>query len=307
MKNYNIERGECQKTQTNFLLLNKESTVYSVHCAVAVVVLYIAFINEHTKVDMGQPKSWVLHVLMGILSVALIAQAGFPEVNYKAQKCAQPRDPSVVWTDNSKYWFHDPFFLIMVLFSLMYGLGTVASPGQNAHIVEKILCFDPSKLLPKENSVAEIVARIVAVLPTASFIYYFVWKVILKGELVKPVQSDMHIWEAPLAATFSLVFIPFGLYTIFGSKLFDDSNQILAWIRRFFTLRILAVVFLFAAFYVFVWRLQGGLFLNKADYRKLKNQVKQARESQVGLPVSHNSVAAASPTAAVSSMAAASS
>ena len=116
MKNYEIERGECQLTQTNFLLLNKGSTVYSLHCAVAVVLLYIAFINKASKIDGSEPRTWVLHVLMAVFAVALFAQAGFPQVNYEAQKCAQPKDPSVVWTDNSKYWFHDPFFLIMVLF-----------------------------------------------------------------------------------------------------------------------------------------------------------------------------------------------
>ena len=165
----------------------------------------------------------------------------------------------------------------------MYGLGTLASPssGEGVSMLEKIMCFDPSALLPKAGSLGEKIARMVAVLPTASFAYYFVWKVILQGELVKPVQSDMHVWEAPLALTFSLVFIPFGLYAIFGSKLFSTTNEVLKWVMRILTLRPLTAVFLFAAFYVFVWRLQGGLFLNKSDHETLKKQVTQAHMTQM--------------------------
>lgn len=289
MKNYDIERGQCQLTETNCLLLNKGSTIYSWHCFIAVVLLYIAFINEKSKISVSSPNSWTLHVVVAVVGVALIAQVGFPRVNYEAQKCAQPEDRSVVWTDKSRFWFRDPFFLIMVLFSLMYGLGVFASPHENVHLLEKIMCFDASKLLPSANGKMEIVARAVSVLPTAAFVYYFVWKVIANGSLIKPVQSDLYGWEAPVAAVFSLVFIPFGLYALFGSRLFNRESTIMTWVTRAFTFRPLVAVFLFAAVYVFIWRLQGGLFLNKEDSELLQKQVKAARlaqdrRSKVGRP-----------------------
>lgn len=283
MKNYDIKRGQCQLTETNRLLLNKGSTIYSAHCLIAVVLLYIAFINEKSKISLSSANSWTLHVIVAVIGVALIAQVGFPQVNYEAQKCAQPEDRSVVWTDNSKFWFRDPFFLVMVLFSLMYGLGVFASPNENVHLLEKIMFFDASKLLPAANTKTEIVARCVSVFPTAAFVYYFVWKVIMNGSLIKPVQSDLYGWEAPVAVVFSLVFIPFGLYTVFGSKLFNGQSKILTWVTKGFTFRPLVAVFLFAAVYVFIWRLQGGLFLNKEANDLLQNQVKEAQRLQANI------------------------
>ena len=277
MKNFDVERGECQLTQTNALLLNKSSTCYAAHCLVAVILLYLAVYFPYTKANTSSPNQYVIHVIVAVLAFALIGQAGFTKVNIKAQECAQPRDKRIVWTDNTKLWYRDPMFLILVIFSLLYGLGSISAGkmGENGKInVESLLCFDVSRLLPSvESTTAVIVTRVLSVLPAFAFVYYFVWKVILGGELVKPVQSDMMWWEAPLAATFACVFVPFGLYAIFGSKILGNGSVALTWARRIFTFRPLAFVFLFAAFYVFVWRLQGGLFLSKSEYRKLKKQV----------------------------------
>lgn len=261
MKNFDVERGACAKNNTNGLGLNAGSTTYAWHALVAVVVLYVVFVAPNSD--------GVLKTIAAFLAVGLLAQAGFCRVNREAQECARPADPSIEWSDNTRYWFRDPLFLIMCLASLGVGL-CIAAPGTAGF-------YDPSAVLPAAGTVKESIMRILALLPLLSFLYYFVWVVGQGGELVKPVQSDMKGWERPLAIFFSLVFLPCLAYAALGSQLWTDPRY--NWMRLASTFRPVCLVFLFAAGYVFTWRLQGGLFLSKDAYAKLKSQVQQAAQT----------------------------
>ena len=54
---------------------------------------------------------------------------------------------------------------------------------------------------------------------------------------------------------------------ILKDKLLDNNNIF----NKIITNRLLVFIFLFACFYVFIWRLNGGLFLNKEQHTKLKH------------------------------------
>lgn len=259
MKNFDVERGECAKNNTNGLDLNPGSTTYAWHALAAVVLLYLVFVMPNS--------TRVVHAIVALLAVALLAQAGFCRVNREAQACARPADPGIEWTDNTKYWFREPLFLIMCLASLGVGL-CIAAPGS-------VGCYDPSSVLPAPGSTGETVVRMLALLPLLSFLYYLVWVAGYGGELVKPVRSDMKGWERPLAIYFALVFLPCLAYSVLGSRLWEEDR--FEWLQKIATFRPLCLVFLFAAGYVFVWRLQGGLFLGKDAYKKLQQQVQDAK------------------------------
>ena len=258
MLNYNnVQQGLCA-LNNNCLGLNKGSTCYLVHVFLAVVVIFLSIHPQTRNV------SWQSITLIAV-SVALFLQIGFWNVNRQAQECAQPADKSIPWTDNSLFWYKDPFFLTLCVSSLLYGL-CLFMPGT-------VACFDLEKFLPA-SSVGKLIVRVTAVLPTLGFIYYFIWHVAMKNQLVKPVRSKMHWWERPLAIMFSLVFIPFLLYTIFGDNLITGEGGFKV-LRKFFTFRLWPAILLIAVLYVFVWRLQGGLFVSDKQYQKLNKAWKR--------------------------------
>ena len=192
------------------------------------------------------------------MATALILQAGFTNVNRQAQKCAQPADKTVVWSDGTRLWYRDAFFATLVIGSLLYGLAGLM-PGS-------LLCFDPDQLLFAKGTWGEALCRCLAVLPTIGFVYYFVWIVVKKNSLIKPVRSSLFPWERPLAVLFSLVFIPTLLYAVFGLQ---GGGQLL---KTLFSFRPLCLILLAAVFYVFVWRLQGGLFATKKQADELRQR-----------------------------------
>lgn len=254
--NFEVEKGVCALTQTNEIGLTKESMRYLWHAVGAVVLVYLC-LNPATRGEL----SWQ-NLLILVLAAAVLLQAGFKNVNRQAQKCAQPKDESVVWSDGTSFWYRDAWFMTLCAGSLLYGLGVVM-PGD-------ALFFDAKKVLPKTGTLTEKLLRGAAALPTLGFVYYFIWITVRKNELIKPVRSELIWWERPLAISFSLVFIPLLLYSFYGRALVETEDGLLSTMGKLFTFRGLCAVSLFAVFYVFVWRLQGGLFASKAQYDLLK-------------------------------------
>ena len=254
MKNYDIAKGQCA-LNTNFLGLNKGSTAYMIHGLAGVLVILLS-IHPLTR-----GFSWQ-SVTLVTLAITVFLQLGFWRVNKDAQKCAQPKDKSVVWTDNTLFWYKDPFFLTLCAGALVYGL-CLFMPGN-------IACFDLQKVLPSSD-LGKTVTRVLTAFPTVGFIYYFIWTVILKNQLVKPVRSTMYWWERPLAVIFSLVFLPLLLFTILGDRLVTGKG-VYKIVRGFFSFRLWPAIVLAAVLYVFVWRLQGGLFASKKQYDKLEQK-----------------------------------
>ena len=90
---------------------------YGMHVLAAVIVLMLVFFLPQTR-----GSSW-LYWTVALLSLAIVFQLGFSGVISEAQKCAKPSEPeNLPWQDNSTLWYRDPFFAILVLAGLLYGL-----------------------------------------------------------------------------------------------------------------------------------------------------------------------------------------
>lgn len=252
-------------------LFNPQSKVfkYGTHVLAAVLLLMLVVYLPQTR-----GSSW-LYWLVFLLALAMFLQLGFPGVIAEAQQCAKPAEPqNLPWKDNSTVWYRGPFFALLVLAGLFYGLCLFLEGSGN--VADKLLCFDPTGILPQQKPL-KILLRVVSFLPLIGFLYYLYFIVVQKGELVKPLRSRLHKFERPLAIYFSAVFIPFLLYGIFGSKLWEArfgeqgkwGESCLYLLRKCISFRLLPLVMLFAVGYVFVWRLQGGLFSKKEDYDKI--------------------------------------
>ena len=242
---------------------------YGMHVLAAVIILMLVFFLPQTR-----GSSW-LYWTVALLSLAIVFQLGFSGVISEAQECAKPSEPeNLPWQDNSTLWYRDPFFAILVLAGLLYGLCVFLEGSGN--VADKIFCFDPKQILPTQKPL-EILVRVLSFLPVIGFVYYFFFIVVKKGEVVKPLRSRLHSFERPLAIYFSAVFIPFVLYGIFGSKLLDARfdatapwwENCLCLLKKCMCFRLLPLIMLFAIGYLFVWRLQGGLFLKKKEYDQM--------------------------------------
>ena len=112
--------------------------------------------------------------------------------------------------------------------------------------------------------------KLVFIIPLFGFLYYFNYIVLQKGELIKPLPQRLYFFEAPLAFYFSLGFIPFLIAAIMGSNLLKSGI-----VNTILTNRILSGIALFGCFYIVIWRLNGGLFIDKKKYDSLKASLDQ--------------------------------
>ena len=128
------------------------------------------------------------------------------------------------------------------------------------------------------NVLDSIIMRVLFIIPLIGFLYYFNYIVIQRGVLIKPLSQRLYIFEPPLAFYFSLSFIPFLILGIFGSKILKKGL-----LNKILTNRIISLIFFIGALYIVVWRLNGGLFLKKNEYNKLRNSLDGVINNKTGL------------------------
>lgn len=252
---------ECYK-KTNFLKLNKKSMVYFTHILFSIALVYILLVNKNTRNIM--PLSLNIFFLIIVAFIFLQVQM-FEDILPEAQKCAGPNDPNIPWGDGQTRWYKNIFFFFVWIFSLFYGLHIFSSGS--------LMNFEPgfSEILLNNKTF-----RSLCVLPLLGFLYSFGFIYVSKGNVVKPIASRHAKWERPIAIYFTMVFIPFLLIAIYGSKILDKENIL----YKIFTNRIVVGVFLFATMYFIVWRLNGGLFLNKKKNDELQAALKKYMENK---------------------------
>ena len=282
MKNFNIEKSKCAKNSENIWGITKKNQNYLTHVVIAIVIIFFVVILSYTRgtdsiIDFSKPKigRTLFNLFILVLCILVLAQFKFGDVTTSAQKCARPDNKSIPWSDGTTVWYKDPVFFILFFFALLWGLCTFA-PG-------KVLNYDPSTILPStENKVGNIILRLLCILPIIAFCIYFYKVVIRKMALIKPVSSNMYWWELPVAAFFSIVFIfllPYVISpSIYSKKSMDGltggQKALYIW-KELGTNRILTALALFAAIYVIIWRLQGGLFLSREKTLILKEKIRK--------------------------------
>lgn len=285
--NFDVPRSICSSGKGMLRGLGKSSQVYLAHVCLGIIILYFATVLPYTRgtesiVDFSKKNAGRTVMNLGLLAgcVALLAQLRFPNVVKDAQECARPADRSIVWSDGTTLWYREGLFFTLFLLSLVFGLCTFA-PGT-------ILHFDPASVLPgkEASAAAHGVLRALCVVPIVAFGFYIYKVLVKKMELVKPVQSRMYFWERPLAGYFSAAFL-FVLPYLIRPRFFVDRNgggmgtlrpfeKVLRVWKKIATFRVVPAISLFAALYVVVWRLQGGLFLGASRAKELRRSIARA-------------------------------
>ena len=234
---------------TNILNLDKKGMVYLIHMILSVVIIFFTMISPYRR----KIHIVVSLVVLLLAFIMLLQIYGFEDIMENGFEIAKPKDKTInwIWNDGTTKWYKDIHFFILWIFALFYGLNSLKY-GRS------ILNFP---LDIKSNEIKYY--KFLFILPLFGFIYYFMYIVINQGALIKPLPDRLYNWEAPLAAYFSLSFIPFLMLFILKDKLLDNNNIF----NKIITNRLLV----FACFYVFIWRLNGGLFLNKEQHTKLKH------------------------------------
>lgn len=258
---YNELVSECY-LKTDSLNLNRKSHVYFYHIVLCIAVLYVLLINQKYRSVIPKELSFIL--LVGTIPLFLQKYI-FTDVLVEAQECAAPTNKDIPWGDGDKLWYKNMLFFFVWIFAIIYGL----------HFFSKgnLLFFNPGL---SANFLNNKFIRTLCILPLLGFIFSFNYIIIKKGNVVKPLPSRHRKWERPLATYFTLVFIPFLLITIFGGKVLNNKH----FLYKLFTCRITVLIFLFAAFYFIVWRLNGGLFLTKQENDKLKEALQIYNDSK---------------------------
>ena len=245
------ELASDEYKNTNFLNLNRENTVYFSHIIAAMVALYFVLIHDYKN---KIPTPIIIIVVFICFSIFLQLYI-FEDAVKNAFKIGKPKDNSInwVWDDGTKKWYNDVPFFLMWMFALYYGLHIFKLKGTLMNFT-----FEIPKVFNK-------ISKFIFLIPLFGFIYYINYIIIQKGELIKPLPDRLYGFERPLAFTFSLAFIPMLCLLTFKNNL----------LTSIFTNRIIACIFLIASLYIVVWRLNGGLFLKKPQFEKLKEALRK--------------------------------
>jgi hypothetical protein len=263
---------------------------YFIHICVAIVGIYFVLMHKIRETIPPQLVAVIVLVCFAIfLQLFIFEDAHTQGMETAKPKCVLADDGNpnasipgneeacaIPWDDKTNKWYRDvPFFLIWIS-ALWYGLHTfkmgdkvqklVGSMMQdgfsnvNSQSIQSALMFDFQVPDALKN-----VANLVFLIPLFGFVYYFYQIVIKKEVLMKPLPERTYFWERPLAMIFGLAFVPFLLLCTLNKErniLHDIVSN-----------RITSGIVLFGAVYVVMWRLNGGMFLTKAQNDELQDSL----------------------------------